>query len=244
MKNSQALITAGLTIRMRLAVNAILTVITILFVVVIHTPCQNPVLQRDVLTASQEKFFVADGLITVSAPRGKSVYIDTIRPYNADGSLWYEFSLDSNNPLYFGLHPKSDFKPFSPLDYFWIALRLKAISRNWYEVLIDDKSQDTRFMKAGDILLRRETFERYVLMSSFIKFNQESNPLRESPAGQIWSERILAKELFGPVRIDGEWLLVELLSGSRNVPRSFGWIRWKEDREILIQFMLNCKTCL
>lgn len=48
---------------------------------------------------SKDEFKPTDGLITLNVKgRNKNIYSDTVRIYNEDGSLWYEFSFYESSP--------------------------------------------------------------------------------------------------------------------------------------------------
>ena len=54
---------------------------------------------------------------------------DTVCIYNADGSLWYEFSDFPTHSLFYKKQPNPDFKPFEIEISVWTGLRLKAASK-------------------------------------------------------------------------------------------------------------------
>ena len=84
---------------------------------------------------SEEKFDPSDGLISTEASeRGYRTMSEqnTVCIYNADGSLWYEFSEFPDHPLFYEKHPKPEFSPYELKSTFWTTLRLMAISKNWH----------------------------------------------------------------------------------------------------------------
>lgn len=191
---------------------------------------------------SEEEFEPADGLVGLNTI-GKTIYSDTVRIYDNEGSLWYEYSLDEKHPLYYKKNPNPNYKPFCVFEARQTCIRLKAISPNWYEVFVDEKNQQTKFMAIRDPFLMRETFESYIPFSHMVTFDRENNPLYEKPDGRIKNFAYKEEDLFSPRYTKGEWLKVEIRRKPKLVPREFGWIRWKRDREILIGFVLNCLEC-
>jgi hypothetical protein len=183
----------------------------------------------------EEIFKPAYGLVTSSPSATKRTIYDiseneTMKIYNADGSMWYEFSFYEKSPLYYKKNSKSDFKPFAPQAYGHLYLRLQAISSKRYEVVVNEETQETKYMLIKDPILGRESIEQIILRGGRVTFDKESNPLRESPDGQIKQNIEVTDEIrFIPNQIDGDWLEVR-------IPRSAerGWIRWRKDNDILI----------
>ncbi|MDQ3799933.1 MAG: hypothetical protein M3384_10805 [Acidobacteriota bacterium] len=157
---------------------------------------------------------------------------DTVRLYDADASLWYEFSVYKSNPLYFVNNRKPEVKPFQPL---WMVMfRLKAVSRHWYEVIINEETQETKYTLISDPVLGRSDLERYIINSGSITFDKEKNPLREAPGGKVKEVQYQERDRYFTQRIYNDWVLVHTEKTGES-----GWIRWKKDRDILVGYMLN-----
>lgn len=218
---------------------SIFIIISGLFFLAVNTHAQTT--PDNITPPKQEEIFKpAYGLVTSSPSATKRTIYDlseneTIKIYNADGSMWYEFSFFEKSPLYYKKNSKSDFKPFVPLKDFVFYLRLRAISNKRYEVVVNEETQETKYMLINDPILGRESFEQIILRGGRVTFDEESNPLRESPDGQIKQNIEVSDEIrFIPNQIDGDWLEVR-------IPRSTerGWIRWRKGNEILIGYSLN-----
>jgi hypothetical protein len=160
---------------------------------------------------------------------------DTIRIYNSDGSLWYEFSTYENSPLYFQNNIKEDFKPYrSPQEHFsgW-DLRVKAISENWYEVVVNEVTSAIKYIPISDKMTGYLSLQHFILDYGYITFDAEKNPLRETPDGKIIKIE-LNEGRFYPKQIKDDWVYV--------VNKNYiGWVRWKRDREILVGYILNAR---
>jgi hypothetical protein len=163
---------------------------------------------------------------------------DTIHIYNADGSIWYEFSVYKNSSLYYRNNPKSDFQPFvfpgyGPASF---RFRIKASSDHWYEIIVNEETQVSKYVSKNDPILGRWSFEKILLNlgDNKVEFNFKENPLRKAPDGDIINIDISDKDIFDATRLNGDWLEVKLSKGNQ-----IGWIRWRQNRKILIRFSLN-----
>jgi hypothetical protein len=169
------------------------------------------------------------GLIVLSDKYSKD---DTIRIYNADGSLWYEFSFYYENQ---GgkFNERSDFAPFAfHPDYFTLALRCVGEEKNRYEVVVNDESGLRKFVKKGDKVLRFQTWEYHVTEAFAVQFENKTNPIRVTPDGNQQDLNLPEDVTFHPVKINGEWLQVRWESeGSAKS----GWIKWKGNEQLLVE---------
>jgi hypothetical protein len=89
---------------------------------------------------------------------------DMVRLYNADGSLWYEFTYyydDSDGKFEYA---NDDFKPFAfHQDHFLLVLKCTARTQKSFEVVVNEESGVKKYVKADDPVLRLETWETLVL---------------------------------------------------------------------------------
>jgi len=185
---------------------------------------------------SQESFVDKDGLIAFSFIYTKRTYqqcstVDSIKIYNDDSSLWYEFGFCIHNPLFYGDNPKPGFKPF-----YLPELRVKGVSKNWYRVVVNEDTQDTKYMPMDNPAAAYVPIEHFVLDSGYITFDRERNELRDKPDGKVIEIDVPNNKHYFPKKIDGEWLFV---TNDDPVNKHSGWIRWRNGREFLIGFELN-----
>ena len=195
--------------------------------------------QVEIPAPSDEEFQSADGVIVQLTQRPKNYELtglDIIRIYNNDKTIWYAFSYAENSPVHFLKNEKAEFQPFIPFKRYGLKIRLKAESKNWYEVVVNEETQETKYTWKDDPVLGYKSLEGYIMMSSWIIFNTEKNPIREKPDGKIVKvEYPIHEESYKVRRFEGDWMLVEAM----RTPNAIGWIRWRKDRKILIGYTLN-----
>jgi hypothetical protein len=196
-------------------------------------------------TPSQEKFKDDDGFIQRASNAGTKRVIDmtgneVAKIYNQDGSLWYEFNYKRNvcwlgkpnaelKPLYYDVYKNETIPCF-------LLFRIKSTSKNWYEITVNEETGLTKYISKYDEALGRDNFERHITgLTNRIEFDNEKNPLRESPNGEIVKDYQPAeKERYLVEKIEGEWVRVKL-----QIAQTFGWVRWRENRKILVGYILN-----
>ena len=213
----------------------IFIILTFLFTFALAVFAQGLNNKKSILPPSEEVFRLTDGLITLVIGKNINKFSDTVRIYNDDGSLWYEFSYLESHPLYYKNNSNKEFKPFGGIDY-GITLKLKGVSENWYEVVVNEDTQETKYTSIRDPFLRRERWQKYIQISPYVLFNKAENPLREIPDGQIKTLEISDSDRFVVKWIEGDWLKVLRKPSQGN---DLGWVRWKNGNDILIGFELN-----
>ena len=167
-------------------------------------------------------------------------FSDTIRIYNADGTLWYEFSLSESHPLFYKKHPKPELSPIFPIEK--VLYKMVASSNYWYEIEVNSTTKEIKFMKIHDPFIRRLSIKMEIKGSHNIKFDRTTNPLLDEPNGKakIFDESKI--ERFSGVSIQGEWLQVRVnLKDRSDDLADFGWIRWMKDNDLSIGFDLPDK---
>lgn len=174
------------------------------------------------------------GLIVLSKDYGKN---DFIRFFNEDGTLWYEFTFYYDDKDGEFEYANENFSPFAfHPDYFSLALKCVGGDNNRYEVIVNEKTGLTKFIKKGDPTLKFETWEEHILKTFAIEFNREENSLRDKPNGKVKTADVPAETTFHAVEIDGEWLKLRWDSSNKAGKNGeFGWIRWKKNEHILIE---------
>ncbi|MBP9110395.1 MAG: hypothetical protein KBF83_12630 [Pyrinomonadaceae bacterium] len=157
--------------------------------------------------------------------------------FNHDKSPWYEFRFGEGN-----VEPGNDsletirFRPFrfSSADGY-LVLNVVGERDGYFEVVTNEEEGVTKLVRANDPLLRRETWEKYILECFAVKFDQRNNSIRTEPNGSILTIPNLKAIDYHPEEIKGDWLKVRWLN--ENEPKrqnQFGWIRWRLDNRLLI----------
>jgi hypothetical protein len=144
-----------------------------------HPPKLRPSTHKKAVGPSEEIFEPADALIGDSLITGTKISrspTETIKIYNADGSIWYEFSYNEKSQLYYFNHQNSDLKPYYSMRTRPDLFRIKAVSANWYEVVVNEETQMTKYLSGNDPVLGLDSFENYILQSVHITFDKEKNP--------------------------------------------------------------------
>ncbi len=157
--------------------------------------------------------------------------------YNKDGSVWYEFQFSSANNTQ---QSTSDGGPFRPFRYdpseHNVAFNLIGETARYYEVIVNEESGITKYVKKDDPILRRGTWDQYILECFAVGFDSRSNPLSQNPNGQPADVVSQKSETFHPEKISGNWLKVQWRENDdEKRPARSGWIRWKEDNRIVIE---------
>lgn len=195
-------------------------------------------------TTAGEKFSIKNtkGVVVLD----KFVKGDFVRFYNADGSLWYEFSYfydDSDGKFDYA---NDDFRPFAfHVDYFLLALKCTENNDKVLEVVVNEETGLRKYVKANDPILKLETWEEFVLSVFSVNFDQKANPILEAPSGKV--KKVAVRKVairkgasFRPVEIQGDWLKLRWdLAGEQTAKEkgdANGWIRWRIDETLLIDF--------
>lgn len=171
----------------------------------------------------------------------KFVKGDFVRFYNADGSLWYEFSYfydDSDGKFDY---PNDDFRPFAfHQDYFLLVLKCTERSDKFLEVVVNEETGLRKYVKANDRVLKLKRWEEFVLSVYAVKFDREANPILQAPNGQPNNVAIPSDANFRPVETDGDWLKIRCDAAAEPAgkpkPNGGGWIRWKSAGKLLVDF--------
>ena len=162
--------------------------------------------------------------------------------YNRDGTVWYNFSLDTHNPRHFLKNKKEEFLPFST-DFGdeGFTLRMVAESPNWYEVEVNETTQATKFILKSDPLWMKVTWNYFLAKVRVLSFEGENKPqLFDKPNGTVIEKPSELKwyDLHFRLKIEGEWAFVE----SYFPPNHYqGWVRWRKGREILFESRADFK---
>lgn len=195
--------------------------------------------ENTVPVPSNERFDPALDLITVNgSSNNEGIFGDTVRLYDKDGQLWFEYGFLESSPLFHGNFrtPHLDLVFSDNLRVY----KLIAVSKSWYEVEVDVKSGESKFMRIGDPFLKRDPIELRLVISPYILFDEQKNPLREAVNGRIIDYSKSDNYYFkaAAAGVDGDWLQVEMLPRNSNedLLSRKGWIRWKLNQKLLVQF--------
>lgn len=156
--------------------------------------------------------------------------------YSSDGTVWFNFSIDTHNPKHFLKNKKEGFFPFST-DFGdeGFTLRIIAESPNWYEVEVNEETQATKFILKNDPLWMKITWNYFLAKVRVLSFDGENKTqLFDKPNGDVLEEssEIIWGDLRFRLKVEGEWAFVE---GYRSSKIYQGWVRWRKGREILFE---------
>jgi hypothetical protein len=115
-------------------------------------------------------------------------------------------------------------------EYEIMALDCLDVTDEFYKVRFENGEVGYLDVASGKVLLN--TFEEHILNLFSIEF-ESKNPPRKLATEKSEPLNFDKDSVFHPVKIEGDWLQVEWeLNGNTN----FGWVRWKKDDTILIEF--------
>jgi len=171
----------------------------------------------------------------------KFVKGDFVRFYNADGSLWYEFTYFYDDRDGKFEYSNDDFRPFAfHQDNFLLVLKCTETTDRFFEVVVNEQTGLKKYVKANDPVLKFETWEKFVLSVFAVNFDKKANPLLEAPNGRVKSVAVPSDANFRPVETEGDWLKVrwgpDAAKTRDAMPNASGWIRWKNDGTLLVDF--------
>ncbi len=214
-----------------------------------------------------EKFVEADGLIefvpmyvdhipnkidesrnykTFNGKHPVSDWKGSIPLYDKEGNIWHEFVFNEDVlELQKDKKPDERFKPYYPyksFEYSNPVVRIKGISDYYYEILINEKTEEPKYIKKSNSFVHYAWFDAYITFSDKISFNSKTNPIRETPNGRILEVVLSDDDQFRPKvwKMKGDWIeIVSVESKKYEDSEIKGWIRWKQGRKILVGYMLN-----
>lgn len=164
---------------------------------------------------------------------------DFVRFYNADGSLWYEFSYfyDDRNGKF--EYANAEFRPFAfHQDHFLLAVKCTEVTDKLFEVVVNEETGLRKYVKADDPVLKLESWDKFVLSVFAVSFDQKTNPVLEGPNDQMKMVVAPKSATFRPVETRGNWLKVRWHSAGEQPTKpkatATGWIRWRNDETLLI----------
>ena len=160
-----------------------------------------------------------------------------IRFFNKDGGLWYQYSFyeDAGTPS----STRADFKPFAfHPDYFLLVVKCVKRHVDRWEVVVNEATGLTKFVRVEDRNLKFETWGDHILKLFAVNFDQAVNPVRTGPSNRRNSVHLADKMIYRPVQIRGRWLKIRAESPENEKLRSgirTGWIKWRDAKDLLIE---------
>ncbi|NOS94516.1 MAG: hypothetical protein HOP30_21605 [Cyclobacteriaceae bacterium] len=134
-------------------------------------------------------------------------------------------------PRYFGNNP----------DYFRLIFDCVRVTSQFYEVVIDQTTNETGFIKKSDSLFKFKTVMQYVdeWTSLGLSFDRSQNPLKLEPsdhAKDVYYDNHERNKIESAEKIEmkGDWMKIKTQN------KLEGWIRWKRDNTIVIQIYFAC----
>lgn|ERR1043166_2866273 len=161
--------------------------------------------------------------------------------YNEDGTTWRRFDLTVGSPGYPLKAGVRDFVPFvtSGIGEV-IILRIVGESRNWYKVEINENDRTTKFARRDDKTWSKTNWDGWLYYSVNLYLDETQDALRDSPNGKIIAASASIKfERVRFLKANGDWAYVEGMTDPHTSMIYRGWIRWKNDRDILVGCYFN-----
>jgi hypothetical protein len=162
--------------------------------------------------------------------------------FNEDGSLWYEFSFYDDAADHSFDRAKTVFHPFSfHRDYFVLALKCVGKEANRFQVVVNESTRLTKFIRRPDDSFKFQTWKEHILERFAVGFDPANNPLRTGPGENVRTLRLPSEAVtFHPLQIKGNWLKVSWNvsddSKGKDKRVEYGWVKWKQNSELLIEF--------
>ena len=160
--------------------------------------------------------------------------------YNGDGSLWYDFSFyeEDADPRF--QQAKVEFRPFSfHRDYFVLALKCVGKDSDRFEVVVNETTGLTKFIKRHGDIFKFQTWQAHILDLFAVGFDRSKNPLRAGPSDIVRTVRFPSGDVtFQPVQIRGNWLRVRWNAPGEQKGKNvgYGWVKWKQNTQLLVEF--------
>jgi hypothetical protein len=216
-------------------------------IIVNQSPNKKTIDLKLVPPPNESKFTKTDGIIAfVYDEDNLKRENGLIHIYDEFGNIWNTINYYSDSKESMS-KPVNEFHPYSfRASDFELKMRCTRKSNDWYEVIVQDESSPKvkKYIKANDPLFKFQTWEKYILNFSWVVFDQEKNPIFQSPNGKK-KDVLLSKEMrFAPIGMKGDWIKIRLDKNSDNNTKIkqpqktdeniSGWIKWRNGDEILV----------
>ena len=184
------------------------------------------------------------GVVTLSEKYGED---DTVKIYNADGSMWYEFSYYDESAFDQLESINTDFRPFAfHPDFLILGLRVVGEDDKRYEVVVNEEDGLKKFVLKNDEDLEFEPFDKHIVSTYAVDFDPSKNPVLKEPGGEKVDEDYSKVPLFKAVKVGGDWVEIKWnspdaggASSNTNVPgegtEKTGWVRWRDGSKMTIE---------
>ncbi|NOT46298.1 MAG: hypothetical protein HOP17_00915 [Acidobacteria bacterium] len=161
----------------------------------------------------------------------------TVSIYNSDASIWSELKIEPRDPKYFDVDlssfspvfPNSEFKVDIGKLYGLIVMRITRESPDWYEVEINEKTRQTKFILKADPMWAHVDWYELFNMSFHVYIDPSRTTVLDAPNGKPIECKFDDPKRHIFSRLDGDWMLV-----NKDSPRCEGWIRWRNGRKMLV----------
>ncbi len=162
---------------------------------------------------------------------------DALTLYNEDGSIWYHFSIEPTNSNYFGKSRKEGFLPFASYlgrTVGGVFLRMISESPNWYKVEVNEDTQATKYILKSDPKWAKRDWEHLFILMKYFRAKENAPELLDKPDGKVTEESAgLTWSHLQFIKTEGDWAYVFGVGDSKLY---YGWIRWRQNREILVRY--------
>src|SRR5262249_34731698 len=185
------------------------------------------------------------GVVTLNDKEPDDSENSTVKLFNENGSIWYEFSFDEDDREHPFDPARTDFSPFAiHLDYFLLVFKCVGEDANRFEVIVDETTGARKFIRKSDHTFKYQTWEDHILNLFAVDFDRAKNRLRNAPSIRAVPVQAPKDVFFHPVKIERNWLRVrwdvsetegvKSIRGKKKI--GYGWIKWKEGNNIIIEF--------
>lgn len=140
----------------------------------------------------------------------------------------HQYDITYAPPWFFPAHIK--------MDYEILFMKVIVQGKDWIQVEVNKQTGQSTWVDASEVKLLY--WPQFLLgVSSIENPDQQNNPLRVRPLEQAGLWKGAAYEWMIPVLINENWLKVSLRDKDMRVVGE-GWLRWSNDKTLLIQYSL------
>lgn len=121
------------------------------------------------------------------------------------------------------------------LDYDILYFKVKSISHDFIEVVVNTKTNQTAFLDryAGKL----QYWPEFLLSTHSVEFRKPSSYNIHIKPLDLADTVTISYSYMRPIKIQNEWLYVELQDNNYKTLGT-GWIRWRKDDNLLIKYSL------
>jgi len=148
--------------------------------------------------------------------------------YNQNGTIWkrianensYRRNIRNIYPLYMNLE--------NSLLYFKVIKKIDA----YYVIIDNENTQEKKYIRVDDPAFKLMTWQAYILGCVAVQFDPVKNSIKTIPQYTSVAIPFDKNELYLPVKIQGDWLMVKWGDISK---WKYGWIQWRKNGHLLLQ---------